>query len=340
MKKLISLLLFAVTIITTCVFSGCGLFDTVPTTYDNADKYTAGNAEFEGKVDSFTIWWIAGKVTVRTHKENTVKIEETANRELDTNFSLHYRYFNASDYGDILYIHYSASGNFDFGDLKKDITVYLPENDGMDVTVRTDSAEVDLDLSQFENTLEEITVLNNSGKVSVKIDSADSVRISGANDDNAKDGNVYFFRANGVVYDLGISASYAKIDAAAKEVRNCDVGTVFEDLVFYAEKGRRLKLSNSAGVIDATVLDFETMDVETLDNRCDLLLSPDASFQLTLKDKDRFNHATVAKEVTVGFENLVKEGNVYTVGDGKKTVTVATDHNLNVMPYVMDDTES
>lgn len=333
MKKLISLFLIAMTLITVLCMSGCGLFDTVPTTYDNADKYTAGNAEFEGNVDSFTIWWLAGKVTLRTHKENTVKIEETANRELDATFSLHYRHFNASEYGDILYIHYSASGKFDFGDLKKDITVYLPENDGMDVTVRTDSAEVDVDLSQFENTLEEITVLNNSGKVSVKIDSADSVRISGANDDNAKDGNVYFFRANGVVYDLGISASYAKIDAAAKEVRNCDVGTVFEDLVFYAEKGRRLKLSNSEGASYLTVLDFETLDFETFDGACEMALSPDASFTLILKDKDRFNHPTVAKEVTVDFENAEKEGNVYTVGDGKKTVTVATDASLRVIPF-------
>lgn len=337
MKKLISLLLFAVTIITTCVFSGCGLFDTVPTTYDNADKYTAGNAEFEGKVDSFTIWWLAGKVTVRTHKENTVKIEETANRALDTTFSLHYRYFNASDYGDILYVHYSASGNFDFGDLKKDITVYLPENDGMDVTVRTDSAEVDVDLSQFENTLEELTVLNNSGKVSVKIDSADSVRISGANDDNAKEGNEYFFRANGAVYDLGISASYAKIDAAAKEIRNGDVGTVFEDLVFGTEKAKKLKLSNSRGATYATVLDFETLDIDTRDNLCELAVSPDASFTLTLKDQNKFNQKVTAKEVSVEFDGVVKNGGTYTVADGKQTLTVATDHNLRVVPFVTVD---
>ena len=332
MKKLISLFLIMATLASILLLSGCGLFDIVPTTYDNADKYTAGNAEFEGKVDSFTIWWLAGKVTLRTHKENTIKIEETANRELDTTFSLHYRHFNASDYGDILYIRYSASGNFDFGDLKKDITVYLPENDDMDITVNVDTAEVDVDLSQFENTLEEITVLNNSGKVSVKIDSADSVRISGANDDNVKDGNEYFFRASGTVYDLGISASYAKIDAAAKEIRNGDMGSVFEDLTFYTEKARALKLSNSRGTIDATVLDFETLDIDTLDSPCELTFSSDASFTLTLKDTNKFNSKVTAKEVSVEFDGVTKEGNVYTVNGGNKKVSVATDSTLRVIP--------
>lgn len=183
MKKLISVLLLALIFCSSCLLSGCGLIDAfsdkVPTTYQNADKYTTGNAEFEGKVDSFSIWWIYGSVTVKTHKENTVRIEETANKELDDTFSLHWRYFNASEYGEILYVRYSASGNFDFGDLKKDITVYLPENEDMDITVNVESASVDLDVSGFENTLEELYILSNSGKVSAKIDSADEVRISG-----------------------------------------------------------------------------------------------------------------------------------------------------------------
>ena len=171
MKKLISVLLISLIICSTFLFYSC-VFDKVPTVYSDPEKYTAGNTEFEGKVDNLSIWWQYGTVTVKTHKENTVKITETANRELDEKFTLHWRYFNASDYGMVLYVQFSASGNFDFGDLKKDLVIYLPENEDMDIAINSNAASVDLDVSEFENNLEELHVFTISGKVSVKIDSA------------------------------------------------------------------------------------------------------------------------------------------------------------------------
>ena len=337
MKKLSSVLLIALIICSSCLVSGCGLIDAfsdkVPTTYQNAEKYTVGNTEFEGTVDSFSIWWIYGSVTVRTHKENTVKIVETANSELNDELSLHWRYFNASEYGDILYVRYSASGNFDFGDLKKDITVYLPENDGMDLTFTIEAASVDVDVSEFENTLEELTVNTNSGKVSAKIDSAEEVRISGQNDEGIPEENrEFFFRANGTVDDLGISSSYAKVDAAAKVVDSGDVGSVFADLVFSVEEADDLELTNSGGRIYATVLKFDSLDVETFDNLCELTLSPDASFGLTIKEKDRFNYKMTPKNVTIDFENVKESDLRYTVGTGEKTIEIATDSDLIIKP--------
>jgi len=337
MKKTISALLIVIILCSSCFVSGCGLIDAfsdkVPTTYQNADKYTAGNTEFEGKVDTFGIWWIYGSVTVRTHKENTVKIEESANKELDDTFRLHWRYYNAADYGNVLYIYYSASGNFDFGDLKKDITVYLPENNNMDISLTVESASVDVDVSGFENTLEELFVGTNSGKVSVKIDSAEEVRISGQNDDGIPEENrEFFFRANGNVEDLGIISSYAKLDVSAKTVYSGDVGSVFGDLTFVADEVRNLELSNSQNNICATVLKFNSIEIETRDGACELLLSPDASFVLTLKDKDRFNHTTTPKSVSVEFEDVVREGTQYKVGGGSKKITVATASELRVLP--------
>lgn len=342
MKKLLSVLMISLIFSSFCLMTGCGLIDAfsdkVPTTYDNAEKYTAGNAEFEGKVDNFSIWWLYGSVTVKTHKESTVKIEESANQELDDKFSLHWRYFDASDYGNVLYVRYSASGKFDFGDLKKDITVYLPENDDMDLSFTIEAASVDVDMSGFENTLEELTVNTNSGRVSAKIDNAEEVRISGQNDEGIPEENrEFYFRANGTVDDLGISASYAKVDVAAKAINKGDVGSVFADLIFAVDEAGEVALQNSDGKIYATILKFDSLDVETRDKPCELTLSPDASFVLTIKDKDRFNYKMSPTNVSVEFEGVSQSGSKYTVGTGENEIAVATSSDLIILPLVEKD---
>lgn len=337
MKKLISVLLISLILYSTCVFSGCDFFDSFtnmfPTTYSNPEKYTAGNTEFEGKVDLLNIWWQYGTVTLRTHKENTVKIEETANQELDETFSLHWRYYNASDYGQVLHVQFSASGKFDFGDLKKDLVVYLPENNNMDIAINSKAASVDMDISGFENTLKELHVLTESGKVSVKIDSADEVWISGQNDEGIPEENrEFYFKANGTVSILGVSASYAKVNVAVKKVYSGEVGTVFNDLYFSADEARNLKLNNSDGKIYATILAFESLDVETFSAPCELTLSPDASFVLTLKEKDQFNHKTTPTSVSVEFEDITQSDSKYTVGRGEKKIAIASNSEIRILP--------
>ena len=337
MKKFLSVLLIALMLCSTCFMSGCGLFDAlfdlVPTKYADADKYTAGNAEFEGKVDTFSIWWHHGKVTLKTHKENTVKIEETANKDIDDTFRLHWRYYYVEGYGNVLYVYYSASGDYDFSDLKKDITIYLPENDEMDLTFTTDTASVDVDTSGFENTIKEFVFCTNSGRLSAKIDSADQVRISGQNDEGVPQENREFsLKANGTVYDLGVSSSYAKVDVDVKSVRIGDVGSVFADVIFKSQKVRDLTLTNSRNKIYATVLEFDSIDIETFEAPCELILSPDASFKLSIKEKDRFNYKMSPKSVKVEFEGVVKDGSQYTVGAGEKTIKFASESDLVIRP--------
>lgn len=342
MKKLLFFLLITLILCSVCFMSGCELIDVfsdkVPTTYQNADQYTAGNTEFEGKVDTFNLWWIYGSVTVRTHKENTVKIEETANKALDDTLRLHWHYYEAGEYGDVLDIQYSASGNFDYGDLNKDITVYLPEKDGMDISLTIEAASVDVDISQFENTLDELSISTNSGKVSAKIDNAGEVRISGQTDEGVPEENrEFFFRANGTVYDLGISSSFAKVDAAAKSVRNGEVASVFADLIFAVEETKDLKLRNSRNKIYATVLKFDSLDIETCYEPCELTLSPDASFVLKIKEEDRFQYKMSPKSVSVEFEGVTQNSSQYTVGTGEKIIEVATDSDLRILPLAEKD---
>ena len=178
----------------------------------------------------------------------------------------------------------------------------------------------------------------NSGKVTARIDSADEVRISGQNDEDVPEQmREFFLRANGTVQNLGVSSSYAKVDVAASSVRSGEVGSVFADLCFSAEKVGELTLQNSRNGIYATVLSFNDLEIENFEGECELTLSPDASFVLTVKEKDRFKHPTVPTSVTVGFADAAHSGAQYTVGSGENAISVATAGAFSVLPLAQAD---
>ena len=127
------------------------------------------------------------------------------------------------------------------------------------------------------------------------------------------------------------------MDVAAKSVRSGEVGSVFADLIFSADEAKRMKLRNSRNKIYATVLKFDSLDIETCDEPCELTLSPDASFVLTLKDKDRFNHQMSPKSVSVEFDGVTESDSQYTVGSGESKISVATDSELIILPLAEKD---
>ena len=108
--------------------------------------------------------------------------------------------------------------------------------------------------------------------------------------------------------------------------------TVYADLLLEADEARDLKLYNSEGRICATVLNFRSLDVEANYQPCELTLSPDASFVLSIKEKNRFNQTMTPKNVTVEFENMTQSGSQYTVGAGENNISIATDSDIVIIP--------
>ena len=60
----------------TLCLSGCsfGIFNTFNYTYENADKYTAGDREIDDKITSINIDYISGDVKVKGSDTDTVSI--------------------------------------------------------------------------------------------------------------------------------------------------------------------------------------------------------------------------------------------------------------------------
>ena len=72
--------------------------------YDNADKYEAGDREIDDKITKINLDYASGNVTVKGTATDSVKVEETVNKDIDKDHQVH----TWVD-GDTLYIRYCVS---------------------------------------------------------------------------------------------------------------------------------------------------------------------------------------------------------------------------------------
>ena len=115
-------LFIAVLMIAAFCLAGCGA--TVNYTYDDADKYTAGDREISDSIDKLNIDYAAGDVDIKAVPGKTVSVKETANRDLEEDQKVHTRVD-----GSTLYVKFCASGEgMSFKDIEKHLVLEVPEN--------------------------------------------------------------------------------------------------------------------------------------------------------------------------------------------------------------------
>ena len=74
-------------------------------TYENAESYTKGAADISENVKNLDIHWTSGRINVAYHKENTVLLEESANKSISADMEMRWWLD-----GDTLRVQYSKSG--------------------------------------------------------------------------------------------------------------------------------------------------------------------------------------------------------------------------------------
>lgn len=347
MKRIFSILLCLIFLALTLALGGCALFDSladrVPTVYNNADEYTAGDKILPGVVDTLHVFWQAGSITVKTHADQSIEIYETANQETDTDFKLHWNYVDtqSAEYGHVLYVQYASSGRHDFDDLEKNLTIVLPENDNMHLSFTVNTVSVNLDVSGFENTLEKLSVVNYGGSTDAKIHSAELVQISGHTQEEAVSEELCSFQVSAVdeVDTLLISTSHAAVKVTADEIGSAEILSSFSDVDLKCKKAGSLTLENSTGKITAAVESFRKMDIESYQNVVELYLPETAAFTLAVSPYNSFGSKQEPGEISVLFEGAVKEGNTYRVGQNGAAINVSTGHNVSVIPQPISAAE-
>lgn len=117
MKKKLGLLFLSALLLTSCGIK-------VNISYEDADKYSIGDATITDSILNLDIDWVSGDVEVKTHSENTIEIKDECQGSLADDNKLHYLVD-----GNTLKIKYrkSSPNNFTIRS-KKNLIITVPEN--------------------------------------------------------------------------------------------------------------------------------------------------------------------------------------------------------------------
>ncbi len=133
--------------------------------YDYADKYSVGETEITSMIDTISINWISGSITIKNTTDEALSIHETANREnLEDDLKVHYLVRNST-----LNIQYAASGRHNFNNLQKDLVVMVPESFNIK-TLDIESVSADIDVNLL--TITTLDVESVSGDIDIHGDIA------------------------------------------------------------------------------------------------------------------------------------------------------------------------
>lgn len=149
------------------MLTGCvGFFNRFSYTYDNGEKYTAGDRDIEDKVTSINLDYIMGDVKIKAADTDKISVKETANISLKDPQKVH-TWVNEGT----LYIRFCASLKIaDFHGIEKSLEVTIPEDlDLNDTVIKMSSG--DLDASGLKSG--KLKAHSSSGNVGIDCESKD-----------------------------------------------------------------------------------------------------------------------------------------------------------------------
>lgn len=336
MKKVFALILIFV--FTLCATSCGSLFggSNYNFYYASPEDYSSGNTTVEdaSKLAKIHLSWYSGNVTIETHDSPTVIIEETADGVSDDAHKVHHFYQTLND-GDVLFVAFGKSGVKDYDGINKDLKITLPQNDGYYFGITSDSANISIDVSTYENTLDKLSITTESGAVHANVDSAKTVQIAGYGDDvGPSENRIYELNAKGTVYSLGMNSSYAKVLISAEEVGSMDnVGSVFNETRFSVKKANVVKITCTKGESFIKVEEFNSMELTMREKPVYITIPENSEFTLN-KTKDKaFDDELVSDLVDIGFDGVQKlNDNKYTVSGGEKIINILTHNEIHINP--------
>ena len=240
---------------TTLCLTGCsfGLINTVSYQYENGDKYTVGDREIDDTITKINIDYLAGDVKVRGTDTDIIKVDETANTDIDADHQVH----TWVD-GDTLYVRYCVSTkSINFSKIEKSLEITIPEAQELDdFVIEVSSGCIDLDgfttdkmysyassgNMDIDCSATDIEVKSSSGNVSLtQRGNSDSVKVKASSgtvainhDGDCKSFDIDSSSGKVEVYQTG-NVSYAKIHSSSGGVK-AEMGTV-DDLSIEVSSG-------------------------------------------------------------------------------------------------------
>ncbi|MBE6619959.1 MAG: DUF4097 domain-containing protein [Ruminococcaceae bacterium] len=245
--------------------------------YKNADRYTAGNAEFSDQVTSLDIDWISGSVTVLSYDGDTVRIREDGDI-IDPDYQVHW--FLG---GGKLHIKYTASKFFFRTPQNKNLTVEIPSGMARYLSsVEIDVVSASVELREIKTN--ELKLESVSGGINLEKIAANS---------------------------LNLDTVSGAITATNLNVPLIDVDTVSGEISLSGQIGQGSVDTTSGDVTLSSNFPFEALDLETVSGDVTLICPLNA-----LNDGCRIVFESVSGDIESELP-LKKNGNNYTFGSGK-----------------------
>ncbi|MGN0823607.1 MAG: DUF4097 family beta strand repeat-containing protein [Candidatus Coproplasma sp.] len=176
-KKIIFVIFAALTAFALCALCGCkgismgALWTDV--NYANESAYTVGGGEIAESISEIVIDWVCDDITVAYYSGTTVKVEESADTELEEKLQLRRLVQNGK-----LTVQFATNGRLNIKGLNKKLSVLIPSGVTLDkLNIESVSGNVDTVAS-----VNELYVDNVSGSVTVNgvISEANVNTVSGA----------------------------------------------------------------------------------------------------------------------------------------------------------------
>ena len=319
MRKMIRILMAAGVLALAGALCGCSFMGVTSYIYDNSDKYTAGDREIKDKIEKIDIDYLSGQVTLTGNTGESIKITETAKKELDDQRKVH----TWVD-GTTLYIRFCDSGrNMDLNHLDKKLTVTIPADTNLsDLKIQITSGDVKCSDIAAEN----VDVDTSSGDVDVSCTAA-NIKVDASSGDitltaTAEEISVESSSGDIVVKQTGKSrkiaaeASSGALDITAEEVINLRTKTSSGRIKVTADTVGNFESDSSSGRCEASFAQApDSTDIETSSGSVKLLLPANA--ELTAE------FDTSSGDITYEFP-FTKDGNHYVSGAGTSKLRVET----------------
>ena len=317
-------------------FPSCSILDTLTkgfsTRYEFPSHYEA-TSKFEktGYLDMININWRDGDVKVYTHDSDQILIEETPNETITEKFMMHCNYQETDKYGHSILVQYCKSGKWNFKDLKKDLIVYIPKREDLQITIHTYNSDIEFDFSDTK--LSKMQIQSNHGSVDGIFDSADIVHLLGSSSKKVKSDYHYNVTETGKVNKFDFSTCQS-MNLKINEVNYFDGGSVWGKVYLDILKAEEVNISLSdyelyfnIGLINKMSL----KDKYSNGGDTNLYFDSDASYTININRKEYKENGEVVSRITTNEIGEKINDSTYKIGSGAKSINITVAGNLNIL---------
>lgn len=274
--------------------------------YANADKYTAGGTEISETVKNLEVHWTSGKITV-AYGGNTVKLEETAKRELKDDEKLQWWLD-----GDTLRVQFTRPG-IRLNMPGKELTITLPEG------TEFDSASLQLTSGDLE-----VPAIK-AGKLELASTSGDITAAAEVKtgDFNSTSGNVKI-TLTGEADSVGIGSTSGSVSLEGEKVKTVKAGSTSGGIGVTLAETEKVKAGSTSGNITITLQDFSELEAGATSGSVNVKLPEEPGFTAEIG----MTSGKLSSDIA-----LSKDGDKYICGDGSRRVKIGTTSgNVRIEP--------